>query len=715
MPARQQEKSLCITEVCSHNVSAAHDEYGDYDSDYIEIYNPTDEAVNLLGWGLSDDGSALSKFVFPEVTIEPGQAIIAWSSDDKYPQEVWRDDYVPSDVHGLGFRISDGESCILTDPDGKVVSTAIMPEGLRDDMTISSSLADLKSYKVDESTPYFVRDEMTEAGKKKELAEPVFSVDGGWFSDDVIVELSCEEGDIFYTFDGSDPDENAIMYEGPITVSDRTEEDNYYCNIEDTMDDGGYYPDFKIDKATVIRAVAISDSGKSDISAQTYFVGLDEEEYAGVSIMSLVVSPDDLFGYEEGIYRIGSVSDSFWNKIDKTKLIDELSFPVANYAMKGRGWERETSIEYLDPDHNKVLKQESGLRIHGGWSVSLNQKSFNIYARPEYDGSQYFNYDFYGDGSSINTLTLRSGGGEDLYLGKMRDVFNQELVSDRAVGTQKAIPCVVFLNGEYWGLYNLQERACDNYVYNRYGVPEDNVVVLKRKYGEYIAARQEDTSFVDEYQAILDYAIDNDMSDDANYRYIESKIDIQSLIDYYILKIYTGCIDAYTNNEAIWRAKDTGAGQYDDGKWRWLANDLDNSDSMNEGLDTPEVDSFIEGNWESKGGPLVDEGMLSALIVNPEFKERFVSSFMDMMENNFSYESVAPRLWEKANVVRTQNVKSQQRFRGNYKIDMYPGRDEYEVPYDENDFGYDIGIIDAFFRERPAYMTEYLNRDLELE
>ena len=119
---------LYITEVCTHNKKAAHDEYGYYDSDYIEIFNPTNKTVNLLGWGLSDDSSKLGKYLFPNINIEPGQAIIAWSSEDLYPSEVWRDDYVPSDVHGIGFNISDGEKCILTDPSGKIVSTVVTPQ-----------------------------------------------------------------------------------------------------------------------------------------------------------------------------------------------------------------------------------------------------------------------------------------------------------------------------------------------------------------------------------------------------------------------------------------------------------------------------------------------------------------------------------------------------------------------------------------------------------
>ena len=131
-------------------------------------------------------------------------------------------------------------------------------------------------------------------------------------------------------------------------------------------------------------------------------------------------------------------------------------------------------------------------------------------------------------------------------------------------------------------------------------------------------------------------------------------------------------------------------------------------------MNTPDVDSFVLGNWYSKAGPLVDDILLSGLMNNPEFKQRFVTSFLDMTNNNFRYEKVAPKLWGSAEVVRTQNVKSQLRFRGNYNFDYYPGREDYEAPYDEYDFGYDIGLIDAFYNQRAGYMLGYLKDDLGL-
>lgn len=711
---KKSKPSLLISEVCVHNDKAAHDEYGDYGADYIEIYNCSDEPVNLFGWGLSDSGVNLGKYKFPDITVEPSSAIIAWCSEDKYQPDMFRDDYVPTDVHGLGFNLSDGETCVLSDRYGNAVSTVRISDHFPENKTLSVSNSDLSSYVVDDATPYFVKDEIVAEEKKELIEAPVFSVDGGWFDSDVTVELTSSVGDIYYTLDGSDPDENSLKYEGAITISNRTEEGNYYSAIDGIDTECVYYPDYPVDKATVLRAVAISPDGESNIESRTFFVGLDPEEYSGVSVMSIVASPDALFDQYSGIYRVGSVHESFYKKIDDEKLPSSF-VPVANCSRKGKGWERAAKIEFYTPDHESGFSQTVGIRTHGGFSSLLNQKSLNLYARNTYDGNDFFNWDFYGDGNQYDKIVLRNGGGgEELYLAKMRDVFNQSLAGDRAVGIQNSIPCVLFLNGEYWGLYNLQEKACDNYVWNHYGVSEDNVVVVKKQYGSFAASDEEDAAYADDYMAVLDYVKQHDMSVDENYRFVESKIDIQSMIDYYALKIYVGCSDAFFNNEVVWRAKVPESGQFGDGKWRWLANDLDDSTSLSEGMNTPDVDSFVLGNWYSKTGPLVDDVLLSGLMNNPEFKQRFVTSFLDMTNNNFRYEKVAPKLWTTAEVVRVQNVKSQVRFRGEYNFDYYPGREMYEAPYDEFDFGYDIGLIDAFYSQRAGYMLGYLKEDLGL-
>ena len=696
----EDKSPIVISEVCPHNVTATYDDNGDYGADYIELYNRSDSSVNLKGWCLSDSGENLKKFIFPVFIIEPGQCIIAWCSESMDDVSLYRDDYVPVDVHGLSFHISDGEECILTDPDGNVAASVAVDSGISDNKVVSL-IGD--EFYISDPSPYYV--EQTPPVEKRNLDVPTYSVEGGWFSDVIEVELSATEGDIYYTLDGSIPDENSAKYTGPITIDNRTDEPNIYSNIGGISSENDYLPDYNVDKGTVLKAIAISADGKSDVACNTYFVGLNESEYEGIGILSVSFDPDDFFGYEKGIYVFGKVYNLLFAKYNMA-IAGINDVDDANFSQRGRGWEREVNLEFYSSEHERVYEQYAGIRIHGGWTKEQNQKNFQIYAREQYDGNTTFNYDFFGNDKFYNKLMLRGGGSTDLYVTKIRDIFCQSLVRDRAVGTQLAIPCAVFLNGEYWGLYNIQETVGTSYIEENYGVPQNNVVIIKN--GE---TRTDDANDESLYDDVVAFATENDMSIVGNFREFEKKVDIQSLIDYYAIETYVGNSDAYKNNYAVWRSRDPGLSEYEDCKWRWLLFDLDDSCSMNIGANTADIDSFVTGNWYDNN-PLNGDALFTALCANQEFRERFADSFVEIATNNFDYETVSAKLWAMADKYKTATIKSNNRFRGEMWLDEYPGFEGYEAPYDEEDYQKDIEILDAFFRDRAGYIINYMYEDL---
>ena len=698
--------SIVISEVCTHNESAAYDDNGDYGADYLELYNNTDEPVNLLGWGLSDKSNDLYRFTFPSIVIESHQCIIAWCSENIDDVSCYREDYIPVDIHGLGFNLSNGENVILTDDEGHIISSVAIPGNVIDNKTYSTTTQELGAkYFVTNPTPYFVEPFISYT--EEEIIEPPqYSLEGGWYEDDVYVELSSKEGEIYYTLDGSEPDENSMKYTDGITLTNRSKEENIYSNIDRIGTGNIFLPDFKVDKATVLKAVAISESGKSETMAKTYFIGLDEDDYRDISVMSISCDPEDLFGYENGIYVKGAVLDKYERKMDTEAIDYSYIFEYPNYAKSGKGWERKCQIEYLSEDHKRVGQQTVGIRIHGGWSVSDNQKSFNLYSRSEYDGNDSFVLDFYEDGNNYDKLMLRTGGQGDAYLAKLRDFFCQSLVSDRAIGTQKAKPCIVFLNGEYWGLYNLQESIGTGYINRHYNVPTNNIAIVKN--GELVEGGDSDLT---DYYKLLDFAQNNDLSIDANYRAITRQIDIQSLIDYYALEIYVANSDAFSNNLAVWRSKEPGFGRYEDCRWRWLVYDLDESCGLDDNMCAAYTDSFVDGHWRDSN-PIGGDVLFSALINNEEFVTEFKESFTDIASNNFKYENVSNKLSAVSERYKTAVINSQLRFRGDYVLDNYSGNVDYEAPYNEIDYEKDIQVMDDFFAKRASYILEYMNSDL---
>lgn len=705
-----QTSVIIISEVCAANETTAHDENGDYGADYIELYNISNETIDLTGYGISDDESDFYKFALPEIQIAPDTGIVLWCDDVNEDLSTYADNYIVQNIHGVNIGISrSGERLYLTDPQGGVVYSVAVPGNVADGLSYQVTKEDLTAYTIGTATLHALADNMDEiAPITYDLEEPVFSVDGGWYDDAVMVELTCAEGEIYYTVDGSEPDEMSMRYDGPIVVTNRSAEPNTYSSIDDISLNNPYVPNDPVDKATAIKAVAIDDGRRSEVAARTYFVGLGgDSAYQNMSVLSLTVDPEDLFGHENGIYVAGVGYDQYRAKYGIEDPQENSSiYTYANYAKEGIGWERPAQIEFYTEDHQEVLRQEIGIRIHGGWSTSYNQKGFNLYAREQYDGNDVFQYDFLG--KRTGRLMLRAGGYRDVYATKIRDVLNQQLVRDRAVDCQDALPCIVFINGEFWGLYNLQEKVGTAYIEANYGIDEEDVIVLKNPFGQ-------ETEEIRSYSDIIAYAEEHDLSVDENYAWVTDRIDIDSYIDYYCFQIYIGNCDSVYNNYAVWRSREIRDDAYQDGKWRFMLYDTDDSAGMVDGYSEVDTDHFVGGHWTRD--PLGENGdtLFTALMENASFKEQFVTTFMDMANENFDYDRVHEMLVDLAIEYCNADVASQTRFRGDYAISMYSGETDQVGEYTTTDYWRDVQVIDDYYKERKGHIAFYMKEDLDLK
>ena len=705
--ARMPQKSkdcIHITEVCIKNDVNAHDDCGRYGADYVELYNSSNDEIDLSGYYLSDDASNIRKCELNGVSIRPEETVIVWSSPSG-DDETCRDSYVSRDVYQTFFALSGGEKVILS-KDDEVVDYVRIPQHISEGKVYACLKNDYDNYSVMNPSPYEVM-ESYEEYRINPAINPSFSVESGWYSEPFYLELSCKSGTIYYTTDGSEPDENSEEYTGGIFIKDRSDEENIYANIGQISITNDYLPDTPIDKGTIVKAVVIKNGVRSQTVSRTYFVGLsDKLAYKDLPVMEITVDPEALFDNYNGIYVKGNVYDVYAAKYDVTDLPFMVLNAHMNYSQEDRGWERLANIEYFDNNHEYVFGQTIGIRIHGGWSTSFNQKSFNLYAREEYDGNDAFLYGFFG--KTYNKLMLRSGGYRDTYYTKMRDVLNQKLVEDRLIGTQKGMPCVVFINGEYWGLYNLQENIGSSYVAENYGVDYDNIAIIKNGTPNIMG------DVVNSYSELTEYALNNDLKNDDNYRYIERNIDIQSYIDYMAFEIYVANCDSIGNNYSHWRTIVPKKGEYGDCKWRYLIYDTDDSAGMVVNLSQAHTNSFIDGHWSVT--PLGEYGdpFFGALIQNEEFKQRFVTTFMDLANNNFRYERVSEVISEMADEYRYGVIASQNRFRGQYKAPDYSVNELYDGVYDETLFDADVQVIDDFYRDRYQYIVEYMKEELQL-
>ena len=298
--------------------------------DWLEVYNSSAQAVDISGWGLSDDAASPRKWRFPQGTvIQPGDYLTLYLSGT--------DGVDASGILHASFRLSadGGYSLTLSDASGALLDRLFVPEQYTGISYARMSDGDFL-YTV-ESTP----DQQNSAeGSQGRTAAPEASAPGGIYhtGDTITVELSAESGArIYYTLDSSLPDETDALYTGPITVS----------------------------STTVVRARAFVDGSlPSFVETQTYLYDADHE----MRVVSLVADPYEMFDETDGLYMAGPNASPTYPHTG------------ANYW---RTDELQGHVEMFDENGSTMISQGCGVRLHGQYSRAEAQKAYKSIARRE--------------------------------------------------------------------------------------------------------------------------------------------------------------------------------------------------------------------------------------------------------------------------------------------------------------------------------------------
>ncbi len=500
-----------------------------------------------------------------------------------------------------------------------------------------------------------------------------FSRESGFYEESFYLEITAGQNEdwmLYYTLDGSMPDTTSPQYTGPILMEDVSYKENVYSAREDISRADYKKPDYPIDKCNVVRA-AVYDKEKNLISEATgvYFIGFqDKSGYDGMMRVSIVTEPDSLFDEETGIYVSGENS----GQADQWE----------NYFQRGEDWERTASVAVFDADGTELMSTNAGVRIHGGYTRTLPQKSFTIFAREQYGGSNRFAYDFFENGIGPHKFILAAGG-DDINL-KIRDYIVQTSAMEAGMNyaVSRMFPCVLFLNGEYWGAYYLSESYDESYIEDHYGIDKDNVVVVRKNRGEDVIENgtQEDMEL---YAEMTEYITTHDMKDDACFEKACEMIDIDSFVDYYATEIYIGNRDWLWNNMALWRVRNKNtANRYADGRWRYILFDT-NSPTI---FEDPSICGVV---WA-----IFDDELFGSLIQNNVVWNKFWERIDYLGSGVYSLESTKPLFDRWHDVIRVPISKGNERFFGSSA--MSP-----------DDMAFNADSIKMFLQERLQWLQGY--------
>ena len=558
-----QSPRVFINEFLASNLTTNPDmvDFDDF-SDWIELYNDENTDVNIGGFYITDDFSQQLKWQIPANTIIPAKSyFLIWADGyndvpgKTYVRDWWPDNnqYTTKWCH-TNFQLSKGGDEIgLFDAGGNKIDSVLYSEQLTDVSYGRKPNGSNNWFYFGEPTPLSSN---TSVGlSSTSISGDVnFSTGGGFFLSSIQVSLSSGSGSgvIRYTTNGSKPTSLSNQYTTPLNINSNT----------------------------VLRARVFENSklpGK--ITTNSYFIS----ETRNLPAVSFVTDPLFLWG-ELGIYR-----NSYKDR----------EIPV--------------SLEYFPLGSARAFFLDAGARIGGENIYRFAEKPFNIYANSDY-GYSHIAYKIFDDlpYQQYKRLYLRNSGDDWPYT-MLRDGLCETVLEGQVLNSMQAFkPSVLYLNGQYWGIYNLREKIDDQYFLLHYNVDpahldhlaDDNTVI-----------NGDSTDFVN----LLNLAQITNLADPTNYAYFASKINMQDLMDFVIVQDFLAN-SSWGHNREVWRDNKN------EKLWRWVLVDMDRGFDAGR-ISTNQLND-IYNNF----------GLFRQLCANESFKNEFVQRYAHRINHTFDYD-----------------------------------------------------------------------------
>ncbi len=628
------EQALCINELLPNGSILLAD--GEEATEWIELYNGTDETVALKGCGLSDDPDEPFKYVFGDISIAPKGFLLLGTTDT--------DKRISPDAV-INFRLgSRGGVVVLTAPDGSTIDRFEYQQ-CYNEIPYGRAYDGGRPALLNNATPGYSNSASTVSRYVTETVNkerPSFSCPGGFYNEPFYLEIEHPEGtSVYYTTDGSVPDFTSKLYDGPLFIEDASPLPNRYAGISTT-----HYTRLTtefaaepVTKGTVIRARICRDGYLSEYTADaTYFVGIEPT----VTAVSIITDPDNLFGYYNGIYTRGVLGD--YGPFTKPNYTDGNKNYIGNYTVRGKEAARPASVEiFEDASGYRASGQSCEIRINGGPAGAVEQvKSLRLYATSKYGDKNSFDINFdYSCEAPVYTCQLVLRTKRNFVTGALEDVISSVPFLDDGIYVQCFEPAALYINGEYWGITALRERINGASVAERYGIAKNNLALLKigDRQVNLVEGSEED---LEDYQSLINYSQSHDMTLEESYNYIADRIDIDSFIRQQLIHIYYCCYDWPDNNIRMFRSKTADPDNpYADGKWHYVLYDMDRACIFYEHNTLLYAMGYISERGEFWDGPEPGEWSISlfrGLMDNAEFRARFLEIYKEYRAEKFTAE-----------------------------------------------------------------------------
>lgn len=480
--------------------------------DWIELYNSSNSNVNLTGWYLSDSKDEPTKWRIPSGTIN--------SNDHR----VFNANGLDNTNKNTNFKIDQSElneEVVLTDPTGKIVDVY--------NISAYTQIGHSRGRTANGANTWAVFENPTKNANNNANAatnyapNPIINIPAGAYANSVTISIIVPTG-FTARYEINTGNNNSAKIEEPSSSSSI------------------YTSPLTFNSTTVLKVRLFDDSGQllpSFIETNTYLINENH------TIYTLSVSgKNNIISLLEG---------------------DSTLYPLAHW-------------EFFDETGTLVSEVAGNLNKHGQDSWAYPQRGFDIFARDEAGYGGLMKHKFYEDKNRevFDRFIIRAAGDDNYPYenggAHIRDAFVQTwgFRSNIEMDHRTYRPCVVYINGKYWGVYEIREKVVHKeYTKHYYGQAKDDLDFIS-----YWGERTIRYGSANDWDALINFIDNNNMSSTSNFNYVNDRVNLTSWTDYVLFNNYIVSKDWNNYNSAWWRGRNPEGGAK---KWQFILWDMDAS------------------------------------------------------------------------------------------------------------------------------------------